>query len=103
MTTINNIKTANLRPYSNFIKPRETLTKLPKETKRSRNIITIIAAPSMSDETYIKHVKLRERLDAVKAECTKRKLKFIAQAFAYESVSEALKSVEKELGIEPKE
>jgi hypothetical protein len=101
MSNTPNIKPANLGRFSEFIKVPKTYMKLPKADKRSRNIISIIAGPTMSDETYIKHVSLRNRLEAVRAECTKRNLKFIAQNFAFEAINYALTDLENELGIEP--
>jgi len=101
MSKIPDIKPANLGRFSEFIKVPKPYLKLEKADKVSRNIISIVAGPSMSDDTYIKHIALRNRIQAVKTECTKRNLKFIAQNFAYEAVSFALNDLEKELGIEP--
>jgi hypothetical protein len=101
MSNIPNIKPANLGRFSEFIKVPKPYLKLEKANKVSRNIISIIAGPTMSDDTYLKHIALRNRLEAVKAECVKRNLKFIAQNFAYEAISFGLNDLEKELGIEP--
>ena len=101
MSNIPNIKPANLGRFSEFIKVPKPFLRLEKADKKSRNIISIIAGPSMSDETYMKHVGLRNRIEAVRGECEKRNLKFIAQNFAFEAINFALNDLEKELGIQP--
>lgn len=101
MSNEKTVKPANLGRFSSFIEVSKNHLKIPKAGKRQFSICSMTVGPMTNDEMYARALSIKNRLDAVRAECEKRKLKFIAQKFGLSAIEKALVDVENELGIIP--
>lgn len=72
-----------------------TMSKADKVKRKTIPVITISAMETHSQERYDDLVAFKERLNAIKEKCAKRKVRFSTTAWATQILKEALVDLEK--------